>query len=120
MNKWIVGAAIAVLASPLFAHTGGSVDPDTFVSYDGTVAMWLNNGYDEQATFAIEVTTKDGTAVAEDQWRSNIAGDSITLNPGEPAWFTVETRQKGKYYVCTKLESDNGVGSRICSRHWHR
>lgn len=120
MNKWIVGAVVVALAAPAFAHTGGSVNTDTFVSYDGTTEQWVRNEFETQATFIIEVKYVDGTDVPEELWRSNVADDSVTLAPNGHTSFKVETKEKGKYYVCTKLDNRIGVSSRICSRHWHK
>jgi hypothetical protein len=120
MNKWIAGALLVALASPAIAHTGGSVNADTSVSTNGIKEMWIRNEYEKPATFTIEVTYKDGTDVPPELWRSDAANDKITIDLGQPAWFTIQTKIKGKYYVCTKLESDHGVSSRICSRHWHK
>ena len=120
MNKWIAGALIVTLASTAVAHTGGSVDTDTFVSTDGIKEMWVRNEYEKPATFIIEVTYKDGTEVPPGLWRSDAVNDKITIDPNQPAWFTIQTKIKGKYYVCTKLDNDDGVSSRICSRHWHK
>ena len=116
----MVGAALVALATSASSHEGGSVTPETIVSWDGTIEMWIGNKYDQDASYRIEVLTKEGEVVPEDQWRSSLPGDEVTLLPTETINFYVQTKEKGKYYVCTTLVAEDGVASRICSRHWHR
>ena len=121
----VVGVVITAPTATL-AHRAGRADADTFISYTGILTSWLENNYDDEAVFVVEVLDRELNEVPEDQWRSNLVDDRIVLGSGERINVIVETRDEGKYYVCTRalevveLLDRSNVDSRICFRHWHR
>lgn len=121
----VVGVVITAPTATL-AHRAGRADADTFISYTGILTSWLENNYGGETTFIVEVLDRELNEVPEDRWRTNLVDDRIVLGSGERINVIVETRDEGKYYVCTRalevveLLDRSNVDSRICFRHWHR
>lgn len=126
MNKlatFVVAVGVA-LGSPLFAHTMGN-KAEGYVSYDGVMDLWIRNKYEQVAEYNIVVYTKDLQPLGEDNaFRTTLEGNTITLEPGEYKDFKIQTKLKGKYYVCSELTKLDGeipqTATRICLRSWHR
>ena len=125
LAPYIAGLAMlgAALAAPnavahQMAYPEGASDYRT--SPAGVIAAHLQNNYDFETTFVIQVLDQEMTPIADDQWRSSFETDTVTLQPGEAIIFKVQLRTYGqKAHVCTR-RAGVGMLSRICIRAWYR
>lgn len=117
--------ALLAYAGGATAHQSSTRDLESSVSVFGETNIWLKNLYDGATTYEVEVLDKETQRPTKSQWRSSLINNEVTLDTGELVDIKVTVKDKGKYYVCTKVKREQVGGniqlsSRVCLRLWHR
>ena len=125
MLRLITMVALLAYAGGAAAHQSSTRDLGSSVSVFGESNIWLKNLYDEPTTYEVEVLDKETQRPTKSQWRSSLTDNEVTLDTGELVDIKVTVKDKGKYYVCTKVKREQAGGniqlsSRVCIRLWHR
>ena len=125
MLRFITMVALLAYAGGAAAHQSSTRDLESSVSVFGESNIWLKNLYDAPVTYEVEVLDKDTMRPTKSQWRSSLINNEVTLATEEVVDIKVTVRDKGKYYVCTKVKREQSGGnvqlsSRVCLRLWHR
>ena len=125
MNKalrtGVMFVMLGALVPPAAAHKlerYHHVGKHSFTDHRGKVAGLVTNKY--QSAMRVELQIMDYETfqiIPDDQWRSDIEMDRLTLKPKQAKRFFVQFREKGKYRVCTKAIAQH---TRNCFPAWYR
>ena len=124
LPAWSKVLALVLFASSTSAHQSSTYDQTSIVSPIGQSNIWLKNLYEDRTTYAVEVLDRD-MKPTEAKWSSSLVNNSVSLDPQQLVDIGVTVNEKGKYYVCTKVQRDKKLGvvqlsSRVCLRLWYR
>lgn len=125
MLRLITMVALLAYAGGAAAHQSSTRDLESSVSVFGESNIWLKNLYEVPTTYEVEVLDKETQRPTTSQWRSSLKNNEVTLDTGELVDIKVTVKDKGKYYVCTRVKREQAGGniqlsSRVCIRLWHR
>lgn len=125
MIRLITTVALLAYAGGATAHQSSTRDLESSVSVFGESNIWLKNLYSEATTYTVEVLDKSTLLPTSSPWRSTLINNQVTLDTNELVDIKVTVRDRGKYYVCTKVKREQAGGniqlsSRVCVRLWHR
>ena len=117
--------ALLAYAGGAAAHQSSTRDLESSVSVFGESNIWLKNLYDEPTTYEVEVLDRETQRPTKSQWGSSLKNNEVTLDTDELVDIKVTVKDKGKYYVCTRVKREQSGGnillsSRVCLRLWYR
>lgn len=125
MLRLMTLVALLAYAGGATAHQSSTRDLESIINVFGESNIWLKNLYDGATTYEVQVLDRDTQRPTKSQWRSSLINNEVTLDTGEVVDIKVTVKDKGKYYVCTKVKREQAGGniqlsSRVCLRLWYR